>query len=151
MPDSGVPGFKASQTAKNYFNQNPLCEQKKLRFFDVYELLIYFTYSCILRDTFHWKFVRIFVWKFFKVSVSLFFLRIGGESLAVAQNNYAVLWFKGKELNLVFGFQMSFARVGSFVNFQVVEPLYHYVNKYYKGYECLGIVLFIGKLISILF
>ncbi|CAH0392633.1 unnamed protein product [Bemisia tabaci] len=74
-----------------------------------------------------------------------FIFGIGGESLAVAQNNYAVLWFKGKELNLVFGFQMSFARVGSFVNFQVVEPLYHYVNKYYKGYECLGIVLFIAS------
>ena len=28
---------------------------------------------------------------------------MGGESLAVAQNTYAVSWFKGKELNLVFG------------------------------------------------
>ena len=31
---------------------------------------------------------------------------IGGESLAVAQNTYAVSWFKGKELNMVFGFQV---------------------------------------------
>lgn len=36
---------------------------------------------------------------------------IGGESLAVAQNTYAVNWFKGKELNLVFGLQLSMARV----------------------------------------
>lgn len=39
--------------------------------------------------------------------------RIGGESLAVAQNTYAVSWFKGKELNLVFGLQLSMARIVS--------------------------------------
>lgn len=42
-----------------------------------------------------------------------FFFRIGGESLAVAQNTYAVSWFKGKELNLVFGLQLSMARIVS--------------------------------------
>lgn len=42
------------------------------------------------------------------------FFRIGGESLAVAQNTYAVSWFKGKELNLVFGLQLSMARIVSF-------------------------------------
>lgn len=36
---------------------------------------------------------------------------VGGESLAVAQNTYAVNWFKGKELNLVFGLQLSMARL----------------------------------------
>jgi hypothetical protein len=35
------------------------------------------------------------------------FSGIGGESLAVAQNTFAVAWFKGKELNMVFGFQVS--------------------------------------------
>lgn len=39
------------------------------------------------------------------------FNSIGGESLAVAQNTYAVNWFKGKELNLVFGLQLSMARL----------------------------------------
>ena len=43
---------------------------------------------------------------------------IGGESLAVAQNTYAVTWFQGKELNMVFGFQLSVARIGATVNFQ---------------------------------
>lgn len=38
---------------------------------------------------------------------------IGGESLAVAQNTYAVSWFKGKELNMVFGLQLSLARIVS--------------------------------------
>ena len=32
--------------------------------------------------------------------------RLGGENLAVAQNTYAVNWFKGKELNMVFGIQV---------------------------------------------
>ena len=41
--------------------------------------------------------------------------RIGGESLAVAQNTYAVGWFKGKELNMVFGLQLSLARIVSIV------------------------------------
>ena len=41
---------------------------------------------------------------------------IGGESLAVAQNAYAVAWFIGKELNLVFGLQLSIARVVSVID-----------------------------------
>jgi len=67
--------------------------------------------------------------------------------LAVAQNYYAVLWFKGKELNMVFGLQLSFARVGSTVNFNVMEPLYQRVSQYYSGHTCLGVVLIIGKLL----
>lgn len=43
--------------------------------------------------------------------------RIGGESLAVAQNTYAVSWFKGAELNMVFGLQLSFSRVVSITKF----------------------------------
>ena len=42
-----------------------------------------------------------------------FVFGIGGESLAVAQNTYAVVWFKEKELNLVFGLQLSMARIVS--------------------------------------
>ncbi|KYB27225.1 major facilitator superfamily domain-containing protein 1 [Tribolium castaneum] len=73
-----------------------------------------------------------------------FIFGIGAESLAVAQNNYAVLWFKGKELNMVFGLQLSFARIGSTVNFLVMESIYQWVNKEYKGTELLGIVLFVA-------
>nr|CAD7194851.1 unnamed protein product [Timema douglasi] len=76
--------------------------------------------------------------------------RIGGESLAVAQNSYAVLWFKGKELNMVFGLQLSFARVGSTVNFNVMEPLYKAVNKYYTDYRCTGVVLFIASVTCVM-
>lgn len=69
---------------------------------------------------------------------------IGAESLAVAQNSYAVLYFKGKELNMVFGLQLSFARVGSTVNFIVMEPIYKYVSHYYKGHQAIGVVLLIA-------
>ena len=44
---------------------------------------------------------------FIIMQVGRFVFGIGGESLAVAQNTYAVTWFKGKELNMVFGFQVS--------------------------------------------
>lgn len=72
--------------------------------------------------------------------------------MAVAQNNYAVLWFKGKELNMVFGFQISFARVGSTVNFIVMEPLYRYVKKQINvpNYQCLSIVLLVGMYLIII-
>lgn len=73
-----------------------------------------------------------------------YYFSIGGESLQVAVNNYVVLWFKGKELNMVFGLQLSFSRFGSTVNFWVMEPIYKYVGTYYHGYEQLGVVLFLG-------
>lgn len=81
---------------------------------------------------------------FWLMVVGRFVFGIGGESLAVAQNSYAVLWFKGKELNMVFGLQLSFARVGSTVNFVVMEHLYKLVNQTYHGYMCTGVVLFIA-------
>lgn len=81
---------------------------------------------------------------FFLMIIGRFIFGIGGESLAVAQNNYAVIWFKGKELNTVFGLQLSFARVGSTVNLDVMEPLYNWVGQYYHGYTCLGIALYIA-------
>lgn len=46
---------------------------------------------------------------------------------------------------MVFGLQLSFARVGSTVNFLVMEPIYNYVSQYYKGPECIGVVLFLAS------
>ncbi|CAK9830720.1 Major facilitator superfamily domain-containing protein 1 [Anthophora retusa] len=83
---------------------------------------------------------------FWLMMLGRFIFGIGSESLAVAQNNYAVLWFKGKELNMVFGLQLSFARVGSTVNFLVMEPIYNYISQYYTGPKCIGIVLFLASL-----
>lgn len=47
---------------------------------------------------------------------------------------------------MVFGFQLSFARVGSAVNFIVMEPLYRYVkhNLNIPNYQSLSVVLIIG-------
>lgn len=59
--------------------------------------------------------------------------RIGGESLAVAQNTYAVSWFKGKELNLVFGLQLSMARI---VSLNTQFCFFYYNN----CYTCMAIL-----------
>lgn len=69
-----------------------------------------------------------FLDKLWVMEIGRFVFGIGGESLAVAQNTYAVSWFKGKELNMVFGFQLSVARVGSTVNFLIMGPLYKWMG-----------------------
>ena len=53
-------------------------------------------------------------------------------------------WFKNKELNMVFGLQLSFARVGSTVNFNVMVPIYKAVNNHFSGHQTLGVTLFIA-------
>ncbi|CAF4758068.1 unnamed protein product [Pieris macdunnoughi] len=88
----------------------------------------------------------VYINKFWLMILGRFVFGIGGESLQVAVNNYVVLWFKGKELNMVFGLQLSFSRFGSTVNFWVMEPIYHWVGNYYGGYERLGVTLFIASM-----
>ncbi|RNA16812.1 major facilitator superfamily domain-containing 1 isoform X2 [Brachionus plicatilis] len=82
--------------------------------------------------------------KIWLMDVGRFIFGIGGESLAVAQNTYAVAWFFGKELNLVFGLQLSIARLGSTVNLIVMSPIYDAISKTKSGYECLGTALLIA-------
>ncbi|GAB6020184.1 hypothetical protein CHUAL_002904 [Chamberlinius hualienensis] len=81
---------------------------------------------------------------FWLMDVGRFIFGIGGESLAVAQNTYACSWFMGKELNMVFGIQLSISRVGSTVNFNVMKPLYNRISTFSDGYTCLGIALLIA-------
>ncbi|XP_055546057.1 major facilitator superfamily domain-containing protein 1-like isoform X2 [Wyeomyia smithii] len=89
--------------------------------------------------------------QFWLMILGRFLFGIGAESLAVAQNNYAVLWFKGKELNMVFGLQLSFARVGSTVNFLVMVPVYNYVRSLgYQGHQCMGVVLLMATLTCVM-
>ncbi|ESO96144.1 hypothetical protein LOTGIDRAFT_214694 [Lottia gigantea] len=83
------------------------------------------------------------------MDVGRFVFGIGGESLAVAQNTYAVKWFKGRELNMVFGLQLSFSRVGSTVNMNVMHPIYNLLENYLKGYKCLGAALYVGAFFCI--
>jgi len=73
-----------------------------------------------------------------------FVFGVGGESLAVAQNTYTVTWFKGKELNMIFGLQLSFARFGSTVNFMLVGPLYAHFAAEYPDKIALGWTLYVA-------
>ncbi|XP_030372170.1 major facilitator superfamily domain-containing protein 1 [Scaptodrosophila lebanonensis] len=87
---------------------------------------------------------------FWLMIMGRFIFGIGAESLAVAQNSYAVLWFKGKELNMVFGLQLSVARFGSTVNFWVMQPIYKYVSNFYHDHTALGVVLLLATLTCIM-
>ncbi|KAM8710696.1 hypothetical protein ACLKA7_017336 [Drosophila subpalustris] len=87
---------------------------------------------------------------FWLMILGRFIFGIGAESLAVAQNSYAVLWFKGKELNMVFGLQLSVARFGSTVNFWVMQPIYDYVSRFYHGHTTLGVVLLLATLTCVM-
>jgi len=73
----------------------------------------------------------------------------------VTQNTYAAAWFKGKELNMVFGLQLSMARIGSTINMNVMQPVYkmmqsRFKDPYLEGYKALGYTLFFG-LVTCLF
>ncbi|XP_030072155.1 lysosomal dipeptide transporter MFSD1 [Microcaecilia unicolor] len=83
---------------------------------------------------------------FWLMEAGRFVFGIGGESLAVAQNTYAVSWFKGKELNLVFGLQLSMSRVGSTVNMNIMGWIYSRIASMIgaAGPKTLGISLMIG-------
>ncbi|KAM7412994.1 hypothetical protein PAMA_020399 [Pampus argenteus] len=84
--------------------------------------------------------------RFWLMEVGRFVFGIGGESLAVAQNTYAVNWFKGKELNLVFGLQLSMARLGSTVNMNIMGWVYSKVADLVgsPGHTALGASLMIA-------
>ncbi|KAG9348315.1 hypothetical protein JZ751_002050 [Albula glossodonta] len=84
---------------------------------------------------------------FWLMEVGRFVFGIGGESLAVAQNTYAVNWFKGKELNLVFGLQLSMARLGSTVNMNIMGWVYSRVQSMLgsTGHTTLGASLMIAS------
>lgn len=79
-----------------------------------------------------------------------FIFGIGGESLAVAQNTYAVSWFKNKELNMVFGLQLSIARVGSTANFLTMVLVYNQIHEWVSGYLSLGYALLFASVTCIL-
>lgn len=85
------------------------------------------------------------------MNLGRFVFGIGGESLCVAQNTYAVKWFQGKELNMVFGLQLSFSRVGSTVNMNIMQPIYQWITGFgFKNdYTDLGVVLMIGAIMCV--
>jgi MFS family permease len=74
-----------------------------------------------------------------------FLFGIGGESLAVAGNNYVVKWFAGRELNMVFGLQLSVSRLGSVFNMNSMQSVFDWTNdRLTPGYVALGAALLIA-------
>ena len=49
------------------------------------------------------------------------FFGLGGECMCVAQSSIIAQWFKGRELALAFGFNLSVSRLGSVFN-GLIEP-----------------------------
>eukprot|EP00112_Aurelia_sp_Birch-Aquarium-sp1_P024618 Seg786.5 transcript_id=Seg786.5/GoldUCD/mRNA.D3Y31 product="Major facilitator superfamily domain-containing protein 1" protein_id=Seg786.5/GoldUCD/D3Y31 len=87
--------------------------------------------------------------KYWLMELGRFVFGVGGESLAVAQNTYAASWFKGRELNMVFGLQISMARIGSTVNMNIMQPVYKQfknISKEPDGYKILGYSLFFAAI-----
>ena len=65
-------------------------------------------------------------------------------------NIFVYFRFKGKELNMVFGFQLSVARVGSTVNFVLMEPLFDYIDQFTDGHTTVGWTLLIAGLTCVM-
>lgn len=83
---------------------------------------------------------------FLLMQLGRFIYGLGGESLSVAQNAYVVSWFKGFELNMVFGFQISVSRGGSFLALNTMYPMYTYFASRYIPTTALGYAMFIAAL-----
>ena len=88
--------------------------------------------------------------QFWMMQVGRFIFGLGGESLAVAQNTYTVGWFKGRELNMVFGFQISVSRGGSTLNFNTMQRVYNHLAQNYDSKNVLGYTLMIAGLTCVL-
>lgn len=69
---------------------------------------------------------------------------LGGESLSVSQSAVISQWFKGKELAMALGFNLSVSRLGSVVNGLVVPTIYNdnHMNR-------LGIALLVGFFVCV--
>uniref|UniRef100_A0A674MTS4 Lysosomal dipeptide transporter MFSD1 n=1 Tax=Takifugu rubripes TaxID=31033 RepID=A0A674MTS4_TAKRU len=118
-------------------------EPCKCRMLDQLGTIIFSLFVCVGQVIFA---TGALVNRFWLCEVGRFVFGIGGESLAVAQNTYAVNWFKGKELNLVFGLQLSMARLGSTVNMNIMGWVYSKVADLVgsPGHFTLGISLMIA-------
>lgn len=90
-----------------------------------------------------------FINKFWIMQLGRFVFGLGGENLTVAANTYAVSWYKGSELNMVFGILLSISRLGSTLNFKTMKQIYDYISLSVTGYKCLGITLLVANSVCI--
>jgi hypothetical protein len=80
--------------------------------------------------------------EFWLMMFGTFFLGIGMEVLIVAESIFSVRWFTGKELSTAFGIQLCFNRIGSSLNFMLIEPIYQMFQKNLHGSHVVGAVMF---------
>eukprot|EP00116_Pleurobrachia_bachei_P005641 sb/3465903/ len=78
-----------------------------------------------------------------------FIFGLGGENLAVAANTYVVSWFAGKEINMVFGINLSASRMGSTVGMVSLSPIYKALSTKFQGTHLMGVVLTIGETVKL--
>jgi len=79
-----------------------------------------------------------------------FIFGLGGECLNMAINTYTVSWFQGEQLNLVFGLQLSIARLGSTLNFLVMGPLYDIFKSKQGKNEAIGLSLLVASCFTLM-
>lgn len=88
--------------------------------------------------------------QFWLMQVGRFIYGLGGESLSVAQNTYVVNWFKGRELNTVFGFQITVSRAGSTLAYNTMHPIFNSARSLYNPQTALGYTLMIAGLTCVM-
>ncbi|CAG2105430.1 unnamed protein product, partial [Medioppia subpectinata] len=85
---------------------------------------------------------------FWLMCLGRFVFAIGGDNLDITANMRAVKWFKGKDLSLVFGLQLSISRAAATINLNVMKPIYDWVGGSYSGHQQLGITLIIASVVA---
>lgn len=91
-----------------------------------------------------------FTGQFLLMQVGRFVYGLGGESLSVAQNTYVVAWFKGRELNTVFGFQITVSRAGSTLAYNTMHLVYNNLRVSNTAQAALGYTLLVAGLTCII-
>ena len=80
-----------------------------------------------------------------------FIFGLGGGTTAVAGSTYGAKWFSAKEVNFVFGLQISIARLGSSVCMLIMHPVFLLIGQILpsslnSGSQALGVTLFLTLL-----
>lgn len=87
---------------------------------------------------------------FWLMQLGRFVYGLGGESLSVAQNTYVVLWFNGRELNTVFGFQITVSRAGSALAYNTMHHVFDHARASYSPQTALGYTLLLAGITCVL-
>ncbi|XP_076824531.1 lysosomal dipeptide transporter MFSD1-like isoform X2 [Clavelina lepadiformis] len=80
------------------------------------------------------------------MDVGRFVFGIGAKTLTIVQGTYSVLWFKHRDLSLVFGLLISSMMIAEAINFNVLLQIYNAVDRTKSSGNSLGITLFIASI-----